>query len=211
MSKPELRVYLELGELQRQFAAFLSSPIPARGYVPFDGMYSIVVEIAPGLSIEGVIDSALKTVPDVEPGILAVERQFGVLELHSRDPQALRNAGQAILAKLEAKADDQLKPKLLFSDLIEDITDQHAVIINRSKQASMVLPGQSLLLMEVVPALFGAYLANEAERAFPENTLVECRLIGASGRIYVSGDSATLKKTQAHLEKAIKAVRGRND
>ena len=43
-------------------------------------------------------------------------------------------------------AGDQLKPKILYTDVIEDVADQHAVIINRNRQASMVLPGETLLI-----------------------------------------------------------------
>ena len=81
----ELRVYLTLTDLQRQFASWMSSPVGARGYVPLQGTHSLLIEIAPGLSIQRVIDLALKAEPSLEPGILAVERQFGILELHSHD------------------------------------------------------------------------------------------------------------------------------
>lgn len=205
----ELRVYLTLEDLQRQFASWMSSPVGARGYVAMQGMHALLVEIAPGLSIQRVIDLALKTEPDLEPGILAVERQFGVLELHSRDPEALQRAGQAILTWLSAKASDQLKPQLLYSDIIEDITDQHAVLINRTRQANMILPGQHLLIMEVAPALFGAFMANEAEKVAPDLTLVECSMIGASGRLYLCGDLPSLEKAQDHIEKSLATVKGR--
>ena len=208
---PELRVYLTLDRLQRQFAAYLSSPVPARGYVPLEGMHSLIIEIAPGLVIERVIDLALKSVPSLEPGILAVERQFGVLELHSEDRRALDRGGKAILKWLKAKPEDQLKPRILFSDIIEDVTDQHAVIVNRSKQANMILPGQSLLLIECVPALFGAFIANEAERVQPGISLVECRMIGASGRVYMAGEPDALRETLAHVSEALGAIPGRTD
>ena len=206
---PELRVYLMLEGLQRQFAAYLSSPVPARGYVPLEGMHSLIVEVAPGLAIERVIDLALKSVPSLEPGILAVERQFGVLELHSEDREALDRGGRAILEWLGAKPEDQLKPRLLFSDIIEDVTDQHAVIVNRSRQANMILPGQSLLLIECVPALFAAFIANEAERAEPAISLVECRMIGASGRLYMAGEADALRAVLDRVGKAVGALPGR--
>ncbi|WP_199252721.1 hypothetical protein [Chachezhania sediminis] len=206
MSKPQLRVYLPIPDLQRQFAAFLSSPLPARGYVPLEGTNSLFIEIAPGLSIERMLDLALKKEPGVEPGMLAVERQFGMLEIHSDDTQALDRAGKAMLDWLETDADAQIPPELMFSDIIEDISDRHAVMINRAKQASMLLPGQSLLIMEVTPALYGAYLANAAEKAEPGNVLVDCRLIGASGRIYVSGTPERLARTRKAVEAGIKTL-----
>jgi hypothetical protein len=97
-------------------------------------------------AIERVIDLALRDVPGVAPGILYLERQFGVLEVHSSDLSEVRRAGEAILQGAGAKAADQLRPQVLFHAIIEDMTDQHAVILNRNRQASMILPGQALLV-----------------------------------------------------------------
>lgn len=205
----ELRVYLTLTDLQRQFASWMSSPVGARGYVPLQGTNSLLIEIAPGLSIQRVIDLALKAEPSLEPGILAVERQFGILELHSHDRAALERGGQAILDWLGAQPEDQLRPQLLYSDILENVTDQHAVLINRTRQASMLLPGQNMLLMEVAPALFGAHMANEAEKVAPDVTLVECSMIGASGRMYLSGSVESLEKAKAHIEKSLSEIGGR--
>jgi hypothetical protein len=205
----ELRVYLTLTDLQRQFSSWMSSPLGARGYVAMQGTHSLLVEIAPGLSIQRVIDLALKAEPSLEPGILAVERQFGVLELHSNDSAALERAGKVILDWMGAKAEDQLKPQLLYSDIIENITDQHAVLIDRTRQANMILPGQNLLIMEVAPALFGAFMTNEAEKVSPDLSLIECSMIGASGRMYLSGENTSLQRAQAHVEKALAQVKGR--
>lgn len=205
----ELRVYLTLTDLQRQFASWMSSPVGARGYVPLQGTNSLLIEIAPGLSIQRVIDLALKAEPNLEPGILAVERQFGILELHSHDRAALERGGQAILDWLGAKPEDQLRPQLLYSDILENVTDQHAVLINRTRQASMLLPSQNMLLMEVAPALFGAHMANEAEKIAPDITLVECSMIGASGRMYLSGSVASLEIAKTHIEKSLAGIGGR--
>ena len=151
-------------------------------------MHSLIVEIAPALAIHRVIDLALKSVPDAEPGMLYVERQFGILELHSRSMRAdLDAAGNAILAGIGAKASDQLKPQMLYAEIVDEVTDQHAVILNRNRDASMILPGECLLLVEMLPALFAAFAANEAEKAAPDMTLVDCQMIGASGRVFVSG------------------------
>ena len=205
----ELRVYLTLTDLQPQFSSWMSSPLGARGYVAMQGTHSLLVEIAPGLSIQRVIDLALKAEPSLEPGILAVERQFGVLELHSNDAGALHRAGQVILDWMGAQAEDQLRPQLLYSDILENVTDQHVVLMNRTRQASMVLPGQNLLLMEVAPALFGAHMANEAEKVAADVTLVECSMIGASGRMYLSGSVESLRLAKAHVEQVLASIPGR--
>ena len=93
----ELRVYLPIPDLGRQFAAYLGTPLRARGYPPIEGDHALIVEVAPGLAIERIIDLALKSVPDIEPGIHFVERQFGVLEVHAADPALVEQAGEAIL------------------------------------------------------------------------------------------------------------------
>ncbi|MDH3673161.1 MAG: microcompartment protein [Gammaproteobacteria bacterium] len=205
----ELRVYLRIENLRRQFAAYLGTPSRARGYVPLEGMHSLIIEIAPALAIERVIDLALKSVPNVEPGILFVERQFGVLELHSDTLEDVKRAGEAVLKGINAKHTDQLKPRVLYTDIIEEITDQHAVIINRNRQASMILPGETLLLFEMMPALFATVAANEAEKVAPDNTLVDVQMIGAAGRVYISGTLDNVTKARDRINEVLQDVPGR--
>ncbi|MFM7210497.1 MAG: microcompartment protein [Actinomycetota bacterium] len=207
---PELRVYLQLLDLQPQFAAYLGTPTRARGYPPYAGQHALIVEVAPGLAIERVTDLALRQVPEAELGILFVERQFGVLEVHADSREHVEAAGAAILAGLGARPEDQLRPQVLFHDVIHDITDQHAVILNRVRQASMVLPGHSLLVFEMTPALFAAVAANEAEKAAPDITLVDVQMIGAAGRVYMAGNPESVERAREAIGAALAAVAGRD-
>jgi len=206
----ELRVYLLVEDLQRQFAAYLGTPTRARGYPPFEGQHSLVVEVAPGLAIERVIDLALRAVPTVEPGILFVERQFGVLEVHGADLDDVRRAGSAILHGLGASPEQQLRPTVLYTDVIEDVTDQHAVIINRNRQASMLMPGQSLLVVEMTPALFAAVAANAAEKVARDVTLVDVSMIGAAGRVYLAGTTADVTTARDEITRVLAGIAGRD-
>jgi len=205
----ELRVYLLVTRLRPQFAAYMGTPRRARGYPPLEGTNSLIIEVAPALAIERVIDLALKSVPGVDPGILFVERQFGVLELHSDQLAELERAGEAVLEGIGCRAEEQLKPRTLYSDIIERITDQHAVILNRTRQASMVLPGESLLVYEMTPALFAAVAANEAEKVAPECTLVDVQMIGAAGRVFMSGEFEAVTRARNHIAEVLEAVEGR--
>lgn len=207
---PELRVYLLLQDLQRQFAAYMATPTRARGYPPFEGQHALIVEVAPGLAIERVTDLALRAVPDVEPGILFVERQFGVLEVHGSRLADVQAAGAAILEGLGARTEDQLAPRVLYSDVIENITDQHAVIINRNREASMALPGDTLLVYEMTPALFAAVAANEAEKVAPENTLVTVSMIGAAGRVYITGNTPDVERARDAITRVLGQIQGRS-
>ena len=205
----ELRVYLRVEDLQPQFAATLATPTRARGYPPKAGDHSLIVEVAPALAIQRVIDAALKATPEVEPGLLYVERQYGILEVHSPDARVVERAGNAILSILSAKAEDQLAPKILYSDIIENIGDQHAVILNRTRDASMILPGSALLVYEMAPALFAAVAANSAERVAPNLTLVDVQMIGAAGRLFISGDIESVTKARDEITRVLEAVSGR--
>ena len=118
----------------------------------------------------------------------------------------LERAGAAILAGLGAQASDQLAPQVLYHDIIEDVADQHAVIINRNRQASMIMPGDSLLVLEMVPALFAALAANEAEKAAADVTLVDVSMIGAAGRIYLAGEPASLERARNAIGEAFEQV-----
>jgi hypothetical protein len=206
----ELRVYLPIPDLQAQFAAYLGTPTRARGYPPVEGEHALIVEVAPALAIERIIDLALKAVPEVEPGIHFVERQFGVLEVHALDPEHVERAGAAILEGVGATAQDTLRPRLLYMDVIENITDQHAVIINRNREASMVLPGQTLLVVEVAPALFAAVAANAAEQVASALTLVSVSMIGAAGRVYLAGSTSDIVKAREQIVRVLEAVTGRD-
>jgi len=205
----ELRVYLPVEDLQPQFAAYMAAPTRARGYPPMQGDHSLIIEVAPALSIHRILDLALKAAPDMEPGILFTERQFGLLELHSSDPEEVTEAGEAILKGIGAKASDQLAPSTLYTDIIENIADQHAIILDRMRNASMILPGQSMLLYEMTPALFAAVATNEAEKVAPNATIVDVQMMGASGRIFMAGEVDDLKRAQARISEVLEAVTGR--
>lgn len=205
----ELRAYLHIRELQPQLAAYLSTPLRARAYPPLEGEDSLIVEVSPALAIHRVVDLALKSTPELEPGLLYTERQFGLLELHSSNRATLDTAGGAILDGIGAKAADQMTPTTLMTDIIESISDQHAIILNRMRAASMILPGQCLLLYEMTPALFATVAVNEAEKVAPNATLVDVQMIGASGRVFMSGDKDDLVAAQRRIEETMKSIVGR--
>ena len=206
----ELRVYLPIEDLQPQFAAYLSSPMRARAYPPFKGQHSLIIEVSPALSIHRITDLALKAAPDMEPGILFTERQFGLLELHADNMAELDAAGQAILKGIGAKPADQLAPKVLYHDIIEDLSDQHAIILNRSRDGSILVPGTALLIYEMTPALFACVAANEAEKAAPDMTINDVQMMGATGRIFMSGSLDGMMIARDRITEVLKKIKGRS-
>jgi ethanolamine utilization microcompartment shell protein EutS len=185
----ELRSFIFLDQLQPQTMCFLGSWI--RGRLPRTNMAAQIIEVAPGLDIEALTDVALKN-DDVQAGILIVERQFGYLELHSRSTAAVQSAGAAILEALGASASDATRPAILASETITRIDGQHAFLVNRNKGGSMALPGESLFVLEVQPASYAILATNEAEKA-ADIKVVDYRMIGATGRVYLSGTEADVR------------------
>ena len=205
----ELRVYLPIQRLQPQFAAYLATPLRARGYPPYEGQNSLIIEVSPALAIHRLADLALKESPDIELGILFTERQFGLLELHSDNLEKLQKLGKVVLEGINAKPSDQLKPKILFYEIIENLSDQHAIILNRSRDASILVPGVSLLIFEMEPALFACVAANEAERAAPNAVINDVQMMVASGRIFMSGTTEEMQKACEAIKNTLLKVEGR--
>ena len=133
----ELRSYVYLDRIQPQFAAYVGAN--ARGYIPVPGMAAMLVEISPGVVINKVIDAAVKSA-NIRPGLMVVERHFGVLEFHSAAQEDVRHAGKAILKTLDMKESDRIKPKILNSQIIHKVNPYHAQMVNVSRLCSMLLP-----------------------------------------------------------------------
>ncbi|HET8637063.1 MAG TPA: BMC domain-containing protein [Acidobacteriaceae bacterium] len=199
----ELRSFDFIDRLQPQTLCFLGTTI--RGFLPRANDAAMVVEIAPSLDVEWLTDIVLKEI-DVKPGVLVVERQFGYLEFHAPHASAVKAAGAAILDALGFSEADVPKPQILASRQIDRVDPLHSFLVNRNKRGSMLLPGQSLFLLETKPAASALLAANEAEKA-ADIDLVDCRFMGASGRLYVSGTDSAVR---AASEAAVAVLQGRS-
>jgi ethanolamine utilization microcompartment shell protein EutS len=162
-----------------------------------------VIEIAPGLDIEALTDVALKHA-GVSAGVLVVERQFGYLEIHGGNDEVTA-AGFAVLDALGAKATDATRPQVLASKIISMLDPQHAFLINRNKVGSMALAGESLFVLELQPASYAILAANEAEKA-ARIKVVDYRMIGATGRVYLSGSESNVRQAAEAAEQSLRSL-----
>jgi ethanolamine utilization microcompartment shell protein EutS len=194
-----LRSFIFLDQLQPQTMCYLGSWI--KGSLPRRNMAAQIIEVAPGLDIEALTDIALKAA-DVQGGILVVERQFGYLEIHSRDIAAVKAAAEAVLAALGKTSSDAMPPKILASKIITRIDPNHAFLINRNKGGSMILAGETLFVLETEPAAYAILASNAAEKA-ASIKIVDYRMIGATGRLYLSGTESEVKAAAGAAEKAL--------
>jgi microcompartment protein CcmL/EutN len=199
----ELRSFIFLDQLQPQTLCYLGTWI--RGRLPRTGMAAQIIEIAPGLDIEPLTDVALKH-DDVQAGILIVERQFGYLEIHAHATAAVQSASAAVLAALGAGPGDARPPEILAEKIISRLDRQHAFLINRNKIGSMALKGESLFVLEMEPASYAILATNEAEKAAAVK-VVDYRMIGATGRVYLSGEESDVRAAAEAAEQALGGVR----
>jgi ethanolamine utilization microcompartment shell protein EutL len=201
----DLRSFVFIDSLQPQLAAFLGTI--AKGFLPVAGEASLIVEISPGIEINRVTDIAVKAT-DVRPGMQIVERLYGMLEVHSTSQADVRQAGEAILDALKLKETDRIKPKVLSSQVIKHVDDLQVQLINRNRQGMMLIARESLFIMEVEPAGYAAFAANEAEKA-AEINVVDVRMTGAFGRIYLGGEQRDIDVASVAATKAIEGLTGR--
>ncbi len=199
-----LRTYTFLDSLQPQLASFIGKT--ARGFLPLPEMASLFVEIAPGIAVNQVTDVALKAA-DVAPAIQIVERAFGLLEVHAEDKGAVMSAGRAILNDLGLEESERVKPRIATKQIIRSIEAYQAQIINRNSKGMLILPGDSLFILETSPAGYAAFAANEAEKA-ADVKLVEVRPFGAFGRLWMSGSESEIDSAAAAALAAIEGISG---
>ena len=199
-----LRTYTFLDSLQPQLASFIGKT--ARGFLPLPNMASLFVEIAPGIAVNRVTDVALKAA-DVAPAIQIVERAFGLLEVHAHDKGAVMSAGQAILNDLDLEEAQRVKPRIATNQIIRSIEAYQAQIINRNSRGMLILPGDSLFILETQPAGYAVLAANEAEKA-ANVKLVEVKPFGAFGRLWMSGSESEIDSAAEAAIAAIESVSG---
>lgn len=197
----ELRGYVFLDSLQPQLAAFTGTT--CKGFLPLAGQASLWVETAPGMIINRVTDVALKATRSV-PAIQVVERAFGLLEVHHDDKGEVLSAGDAILSYLQLDRNSYKRPKVVSNQVIRAVEPYQAQLINRDRSGMMLIPGQSLFILETEPAAWIVAAANEAEKAANVN-LINIRPFGAFGRLWMAGPESEIDSAREAAIAAIEA------
>jgi ethanolamine utilization microcompartment shell protein EutL len=188
----DIRAYVFIDQAQPQFAAYVGTV--TSGDLLTKGMSALYVEVAPGNEVFRLVDVALKS-SDVRLGAQIVEREFGTIEVHSFDPSAVRMAGETILGHLGKSLADAQAAEITSTERISNVHAYQAQLLNRSRRGSMVVPGDSLAVIECAPAAYVNLAANEAEKA-ASVTLVNCASVGRYGRLWMSGRESDVAAAQ---------------
>lgn len=178
-----LRTFAFIDRMQAQTAAHIAAT--GQGDVPIEGMAELFIEMAPGNAIFQVADVALKAA-DVRPSLQIVEREFGLLEVHSENQEAVLAAGGAVLDHLGATIDQVTSPQVASTQFITNVHPYQAQLLNKWRKGSLLIPGRSLFVLEVAPAAWISLAANEAEK-HAHIEVIEIRAVGRYGRVFLSG------------------------
>jgi ethanolamine utilization microcompartment shell protein EutL len=192
----ELRAFVEIDTAQPQWAAYVAQT--CQGDPPSAGMAQLYVEVAPANSVFALVDAALKNA-DVRSALQVVERQYGTLELHGRDPASVRTAADVVLERLGFTREDRARPEVVAAETITRVSAGQAQLVNRLRSASLLLEDETMFVLELAPAAYVAAAANAAERHAPVK-LVYAAMLGATGRLILAGrDDAIAEARTAAL------------
>jgi hypothetical protein len=203
----ELRAYCYLDRMQPQYAAFNGTV--TQGDLPVEGMASLYVEMAPGNWVFRIVDVAVKST-GARPGSQIVEREFGMFELHSHSQADVQRAGEVVLAELGVELGERLKPFIASMQVITNVDPYQAQLLNRFTRGSMLVAGETMLVLECAPAAYINLAANEAEKAAPVN-LMHITSVGRFGRLWMSGSEADILAARDAAVTAIESIDGRSD
>mgnify|MGYP000138325222 CR=1 FL=1 len=193
-ARMKLRTYVFIDSLQPQLAEYMATV--SQGFPPVPGDACLWVEVSPGMAIHRVTDIALKAT-QVHLTQKIVEREYGSMVIHHRDQSDVISAGQTLLGRMNAQVDDRSKPTIAWTEIIRGMSPEHCVLINRqNRMGSMILPEQSMFILETEPAGYIVYAANQAEKA-ANITLIDVRAVGAYGRLLLSGREADVDEAAA--------------
>jgi hypothetical protein len=190
--------------MQPQYAAFVGTV--TQGDLPTEGMAALYIEMSPGNEVFRTVDIAVKAT-EARPGAQIVEREFGMFEVHSHNQAAVIESGRIVLDRLGLKIENRIRPKVASVQLITNVDPYQAQLLNRFRRGSMLVPHQTLLVIECFPAAYINYAVNEAEKKASIN-IVHVSSVGRFGRMWLSGTEAEALTARDASIQALEGLEG---
>ncbi|MDH4117169.1 MAG: BMC domain-containing protein [Acidimicrobiia bacterium] len=200
-----LRAFLQIDRLQPKFAAYNGATV--QGSIPLAGDTVLIGELAPGNDVFRLIDIALKAAT-IEATSQIVEREFGFFILRSPVNAEISAARDAILDHLGMSMADRIRPTVESTQIITSVEPYQAQLLNKWRKGSMLVPGQTLGIIECAPAAYISIAANEAEKSATID-IVEVRAVGRFGRFFMSGSESEVETAMSAAVTALAATEGR--
>ena len=202
-----LRCYCYIDRMQPEYAAFFG--VVTQGDLPTAGMASLFIEMSPGNEVFRTVDIAVKST-EAKPGAQVVEREFGMFEIHSHNQAAVLESGRVVLSRLGLKIEDRIRPKVISIQIITNIDPYQAQLLNRWRRGGLIVPHETLLVVECAPAAYINYACNEAEK-MASIKLIHITSVGRYGRLWLSGteaDMVTARDAAIHALEKLEGIEG---
>jgi len=205
--KFSLRCYCYIDRMQPQYAAFVGTV--TQGDLPTEGMAALYVEMAPGNEVFRMVDIAVKAT-EAKPGAQIVEREFGMFEVHSHSQSAVIEAGSVVLSRLGLTIEDRIKPEVVSTQVITRIDPYQSQLLNRFRRGSMLVPGETLLVLECAPAAYINYACNEAEKK-ASIKILHISSVGRFGRMWLAGSESEIATAKIAAIQALENLPGKKE
>jgi len=190
--------------MQPQYAAFVGTV--TQGDLPVEGMASLYVEMAPGNEVFRMVDIAIKNT-EARPGAQIVEREFGMFEVHSLNQASVVEAGRVVLDRLGLTEADRIKPTIASEQMITNVDSYQAQLLNRFRYGSMLVAGETMLVLECAPAAYINLACNEAEQKATIK-IIHVSSVGRFGRMWLSGTESEIVSARNAAVQALENLGG---
>lgn len=179
----ELNSFIKIDRLQPKTAKYLSklslgSEVPANCSVALLHITSVP-------DAEKALDILL-TSANVTPNVCVFDGRGGWLGIHAVLADELHIAIEQVMNELNLSFSTTKQAKPPSHQLISKITKEHADIIGKRCKGHKITAGDSLMIVDVIPAVHTLVAVNEAEKN-ADIEVVDYKITGSSGRLYLSG------------------------
>jgi ethanolamine utilization microcompartment shell protein EutL len=112
-----------------------------------------------------------------------------------------------VLDRLGLKVTDRIRPQVASTQVITRVDPYQAQLINRFRRGSMLVPGQTMLVLECTPAAYINFAVNEAEKKASIN-LIHVSSVGRFGRMWLAGSEAEIITARDAAIRALESLEG---
>ena len=127
--------------------------------------------------------------------------------IRNRRPKCSK-PGRVVLSRIGLNVEDRVKPEIVSIQVITNVDPYQAQLLNRFRRGSILVPGETLLVLECAPAAYINYAFNEAEKG-ASIKLNHISSVGRFGRLWLSGTESEVVTAKNAAVKAIEELEGK--
>jgi ethanolamine utilization microcompartment shell protein EutL len=130
-----------------------------------------------------------------------------MFEIHSHSQAEVLEAGHIVLDRLSLHEEERIKPFIASVQVITNVDPYQAQLLNRFRRGSMIVPGETMLVLECAPAAYINFAANEAEKGATIK-LIHISSVGRFGRMWLSGSESEILQARDAAINALESLNG---